>query len=100
MAAGGLDPWRLRRPQAVMMPGPLLADVAMQDGMETVRHDRDTHIDVNDDAADRRQRGDGMDQHREIADGLELTRDRRREPEHEPREEQRGAADHHQPEEL
>src|SRR6187402_3060134 len=93
MAAGSSDPWRLGRPQAVMMPRPLLADVAMQDGMETVGHDRDTHVDVDDDAADRRQ-------HCEIAHGLELTRDGRREPEREARDEQRRAADHHQPEEL
>ena len=91
---------RLRHPQRMMVPGPALADVAVQDGMETTGNDRDAHVDVDDDAADRRQRGNGVHQHREVADDLELARDRCREPQRDARDQQRGARDHHQPEEL
>ena len=36
--------------------------------METTGNDRDAHVDVDDEAADRRQRGNGVHQHREVAD--------------------------------
>ena len=59
-------------PQRVMMSGPLLGDVAVQDGVETTRHDREPHVEVDDEAADRHERGDRVDQHRDEAQDAEL----------------------------
>ena len=62
---GTLSPSSRRpAPERMMMPRPLFAHVAVNDGVQTSGHDRDAHVDVDDEAADRHERRDRVDERR------------------------------------